>query len=408
MADNITRSALVRFKNQRAGRLIEQIGGAWSFAYDPDWTETIGCALPRERGVISGRGTELPAYFQHLTSEGWLRGQQALGAGVDDQDDFGLLLAYGADCIGAVSVHQAGPEAAINSEGITNPAADPVAAEARTAKRTISGVQRKLLVTRDGSGFRPAHDTDPAYYIAKLHEDRLPNVVQNEDRTLALVRELLGHPEVVEAERAFLVDHVDRNAALVVKRFDRTSLGDKLRLEDFCQILDRPRGRDHHGKYRGSIEEVGRAIEEHSGRPRLDLVKLFERTVVNVLVGNTDAHLKNFSLLETSTGLRLSPIYDVVNTAIYAADGYSTNFALAIAGEDHRWSAIGRPLLEELGRTLTLEKRTVAASLRRLKTPAGKALARLRVEAEGEIEPGFRARYTDIVQAAYLRIFEND
>jgi serine/threonine-protein kinase HipA len=97
--------------------------------------------------------------------------------------------------------------------------------------------------------------------------------------------------------------------ALIVTRFDRTPEGGKLRLEGFAQILDKPRGRDFSGKYDAAYEDVAAVIKQHSVRPEIDLARFFRRLIVFVLVGNCDAHLKNFSLLETDAGLRLSPAY---------------------------------------------------------------------------------------------------
>ena len=73
--------------------------------------------------------------------------------------------------------------------------------------------------------------------------------------------------------------------------------------------------------YDASYEEVAAVIKQHSVRPEIDVARFFRRLIVFVLVGNCDAHLKNLSLLETEDGLRLSPAYDIVNTALYAISG---------------------------------------------------------------------------------------
>src|SRR6185312_1154681 len=101
----------------------------------------------------------------------------------------------------------------------------------------------------------------------------------------------------------------------------------KLRLEDCAQILCKPRGLDYAGKYDAAYEDVADIIKRYSERPEIDLARFFRRLVAFVLIGNCDAHLKNFSLLETAAGLRLSPIYDVLNTAIY--DGFDQTLALS-------------------------------------------------------------------------------
>ena len=84
----------------------------------------------------------------------------------------------------------------------------------------------------------------------------------------------------------------DRSRAYVVKRFDRMPSGEKLRCEDFAQIL----GQD---KYRGSVEQVSKRLKGISEFPGLDAQFLFERVVLSFLLGNGDSHLKNYSILET-------------------------------------------------------------------------------------------------------------
>jgi serine/threonine-protein kinase HipA len=91
------------------------------------------------------------------------------------------------------------------------------------------------------------------------------------------------------------------------------------------------RGRDYAGKYDASYEDVAELIKSHSSRPLIDLGRIFRRLIVFALIGNCDAHLKNFSLLETPTGLRLSPAYDVVNTALH--DHYERSRYPSVGGK---------------------------------------------------------------------------
>ena len=130
-----------------------------------------------------------------------------------------------------------------------------------------------------------------------------------------------------------------------------------MRLEDFAQILNKPRGQDFAGKYDASYEDVAAAIKQHSVRPEIDVARFLRRLIVFVLVGNCDAHLKNFSLLETTDGLRLSPAYDIVNTALY--DGFDQNVALSINGKKPTLDQITRPILQNFGLSIGLSQRAV-------------------------------------------------
>lgn len=212
-----------------------------------------------------------------------------------------------------------------------------------------------MLAYRDATGFHPAVKLDDrATHIAKFNRDDLPSLVHNESSTLQLGREVLGSGEITKAERAQLRGF--DGIALLVERFDRHG-DERLRLEDFAQILSKPRGRNFSGKYQSSYEEAAGVIAKHSVRSRIDLARYFDLVVFNLVVGNADAHLKNFSLLERPEGLRLSPAYDLVNTIVYTQ--YDRSTALEIGGRKRAFDEIDRPLLENLGRDIGLPDRAV-------------------------------------------------
>ena len=390
------RHARIDFKDRRAGTLREIPEGGTVFEYDPQFPEDIAATLPRAHDSHAW-SVGLHPFFEHLGPEGWLRNRQARNAEIAVEDDFGILLAFGADCIGAVSVHA--PEESPVSAG--RGPLDELTAAAVAGKRTLSGVQPKLLVTKSAAGFAPAGVNGPAPYIAKFPSDDLPNIVANETLALKAARLLLGRDQVVEAEPAAVVG-IPR-PALVVRRFDRTPDGDKLRLEDFAQILSKPRGRDYLGKYDAGFEDIGAAITRHSARPEIDILRYFQRIVAYALIGNCDCHLKNFSLLETVVGLRLSPAYDIVNTYIYGAQGYSTRFGLRIDNELRQFDQIDRDLLTGLGLELGLPRPAIARTF--------EGFAKRREQLLGLVPPperveenDFRDLFADTLRAAYFRI----
>lgn len=386
------RQAEVLFKDKRAGTLQETANGGSRFTYDREWRTQIACAFPvlqREHEWAQG----VHPFFQHLCPEGWLREKQARVAHIDEEDDFGLLLRYGDDCIGAVGVRRLGkaPD--------TDPA--PVIEVTANPGRTVSGIQRKLLVVKEGTGFAPAGPTGFAPFIAKFNSERerVQSLVRNENLSLRWSAELLGKDEVNEFALGTVA--VVGETALIVTRFDRTADGGKLRLEDFAQILGKPRGRDFNAKYDASYEDVAGVIKQYSIRPEIDLARFFRRLIVFVLVGNCDAHLKNFSLLETGDGLRLSPAYDIVNTAFY--DGFDQNIALSIDAKKPHLDQVTRALLEKFGKSIGLSPRAVEQVFTDLQTRVRRA-APLLVPPKGEPPDGFVHRYSEIVSRACLRI----
>ena len=386
------RSAEIWFKDKHAGILTETATGGTRFSYNPTWTEEIACCLPiiqREHEWQTG----LHPFFQHLGPEGWLREQQARTAHVVEEDDFGLLLRYGADCIGAVSVLPA--EKSLPTIEITEAISNP--------GRTISGVQKKLLVTKDKTTGElcPAPRAGPAPYIAKFNSVNIPDLVRNEALSLRWVAAVLGKEDVNEFKLSTIP--ALNEVALVLTRFDRGPKGEKLRLEDFAQILCKPKGQDYSGKYDAAYEDVSALILKHSARPGIDLAKFYKRLIAFVLIGNADAHLKNFSLLETSVGLRLSPVYDVVNTALYK--DHDQKLALSIEGKKIELDAINGALLQNFGREIGLTHKTIEQTFGDLKRQVRKA-ASIISPPEAESADGFVTRFEEIVRNACYRILE--
>lgn len=103
-----------------------------------------------------------------------------------------------------------------------------------------------------------------------------------------------------------LVRMADGELAYITRRIDRTSSGKKLPMEDFCQISNRLT----EYKYEGSYEQVAKLIKEYLSRPTFDLLSYWEVVLFSWLVGNSDMHLKNFSLYKPKKdrGYLLTPL----------------------------------------------------------------------------------------------------
>lgn len=389
-----SRTAEILFKDKLAGTLEEMAGGGTRFIYGSGWQTAIACCLPvarREHEWAQG----LHPFFQHLGPEGWLREQQARVAHIAEEDDLGLLLRYGADCIGAVGVRRRAGAAGQDLPPVTEITANP--------GRTVSGIQRKLLVVKEqeADSFSPAGPAGLAPYIAKFNSERLDTLVRNEHLSLRWSAAVLGKHEV----NAFTLGTVAvvNELALIVTRFDRTRDGAKLRLEDCAQILCKPRGPGFGGKYDAAYEDVAEVIKAHSARPQIDLGRFFRRLVLFVLIGNCDAHLKNFSLLETPSGLRLSPAYDIVNTAVY--EGFDQTLGLSLNGAEVHLDQVTRPVLEAFALAIGLPERAIRQVFRDLRNRVRRA-ERILQPPDGEPADGFVHRYAEIVSRACLRILE--
>ena len=216
-------------------------------------------------------------------------------------------------------------------------------AQEMAGRMSISGVQPKLSMSRQGSRLVPV--TDGGQFILKPQTERFPLLPQNENLCMNIA-ERMG----INVPTHGLFDLRDASPAYIVRRFDRTPDGQKKRCEDFLQIL----GEDD--KYAGSVERIGKRIWELSSVPGLDAQLFFERVLLNFLLGNGDAHLKNFSLLETGDGgLRLSPAYDIVCSK--AVIPKETDFAITLNGKSDK---IKRRDFEKFSETLKIPPKVVA------------------------------------------------
>ena len=314
----------VYFKDRLAGTISQEAGERCSFIYDAEFlhgrAEAISTTLPlrSEAYVYQGR---LHPFFDNLLAEGRQAAIQARWLGVPVEDRFARLLAFGEDCIGAVSVRDPKPRAATGE--LPEDAAELAALNSRAS---ISGVQSKLLVVETDDGFRPATAGELSTHIAKLASGNQPQIVPLEFLTTEAARVLLPDDAIVPVQIAPIPGIVDE--ALMVRRFDRPvehgAIG-KRHFEEFNQILNQ-RSED---KYEGSYGDMARVLRENPRCVLLDVDRLFRRILVSILLGNNDAHMKNFALLYDQDQLRLSPFYDLLAAALYA-DYSQTGMALKL------------------------------------------------------------------------------
>ena len=191
---------------------------------------------------------------------------------------------------------------------------------------SISGVQEKVSLILDKNKLRLTEAGEQGTYILKPVPRDLKNVGQvpaNEHLTMQIARQVYG---INTAENA-LIFFKNGEAAYITKRFDVKEDGTKWGKEDFASLAGRTSenaGPDF--KYNYSYEELAELLIRYVPAYRVEIEKLFKFVVFNYLFSNGDAHLKNFSVLETQSGdYALSPAYDLVNTRIHVDD---SDFAL--------------------------------------------------------------------------------
>jgi len=191
---------------------------------------------------------------------------------------------------------------------------------------SISGVQEKLSFLLDKNTLRLTNEGEQGTYILKPIPRDLKKVDQvpaNEHLTMQIAKQVY---RLNTAENA-MIFFKNGTPAYITKRFDVKEEGGRWGKEDFATLAGKTK--DNAGanfKYDYSYEEIGMLIQKYVPAWRVEIEKFFSLVVFNFLFSNGDAHLKNFSLLESSKGdYLLSPAYDLINTKIHVDD---SDFAL--------------------------------------------------------------------------------
>lgn len=179
------------------------------------------------------------------------------------------------------------------------------------AQTTLTGVQAKLsLDVNHGQKNEPDRFTIVGLwgrFILKPQTDVYRSLPELEDLTM----------HMAEAAKIAVVPHGlirfdDGELCYITRRIDRQPDGSKTAMEDMCQLSERLT----EYKYKGSYEQIAKLIKKYSAVPQLDLVNFWEVVVFSWITGNSDMHLKNFSLYKTPLGFCLTPAYDLLSTLI--------------------------------------------------------------------------------------------
>lgn len=368
----------VRCFGERAGVLADERGGL-RFAYDPAW---VAAGRPPLSHSLPLDGDPAPpvvhAYFGGLLPEGEPRRLLARRLGVSERNDFALLGALGGDCAGAITLAPPGSpsggeepidwldDARLAELIATLPDQPMLADEDGEIRLSLAGAQDKLPVVVETSSGRIGLTSGrtPSTHILKMPIARFPGTVVNEAFCLAFGYRL-GVP-TVEAWPRRAGDH----AYLLVGRYDRLHRADgveRLHQEDFCQALGVPSERKYEVEGGPSLADCFALVRRATSVPAKHTLMLLDAVGLNFLVGNHDAHGKNFSLRRSRERTELAPFYDILSTVAYS--GLARKAAMGIGGE-RRPDYVGRRHLDRLCATAGLGG---AAARRRLLAMAREA-----------------------------------
>ena len=267
--------------------------------------------------------TRLPVFFANLLPEETMREYLAARAGVEPEREFFLMAILGRDLPGALQIRPAGD--AIPLDENVDVSADAVeAADSEPMLRfSLAGVQLKFSAVKEATGGLtiPA-DGVGGSWIVKLPSTKFQDVPENEFAMMELARRVgISVPETALIpinEISGLpagINAIGKNA-YVVKRFDRAANGERVHIEDFAQVF----GVYPERKYdRASYRNIAEVIWTEMGE--VGIVEFLRRLVFNILIGNADMHLKNWSLIYPDRRrAALAPAYDFVSTIAYLPD----------------------------------------------------------------------------------------
>lgn len=357
----------VYFHGQLAGRLYSD-NATLSFNYDTKYLDNqdaskLSASLPLGSTVFDHHVTS--AFFSALLPEEGVRARLAKCLGISERNTFALLKKIGGECAGAVSVYPQGVSPEADDEPtyrvFENDEADnvltsldtrPFLAGEEDIRISGAGAQDKLIIAFvDGKVAVPTGNT-PSTHIIKPPIKGLEETVHNEFFCMKLADAVgLKVPKVeifwLKEKPYYLVERYDRKQ-------DESGIIKRLHQEDFCQAMRISPEIKYQSEGGPTLEQCFALLDERiasgymSGRNRLSL---FHGVVFNFLIGNGDAHGKNFSILyEERETESLSPFYDLMCTVVYS-NGYKAKMAMKLGGK-YKFKDVAARHWEKLGSAL--------------------------------------------------------
>jgi serine/threonine-protein kinase HipA len=320
--------------NQRlVGQLTQDRHGEFGFVYSPIWlaheaNSSISASLPKRIEPFTRR--ECRPFFGGLLPEQSQREIAAQALGVSAANDYALLDKLGGDVAGALQLlpqgQQPRPTPRVFRPQLLDEAAllgvlnalptRPLLAGASGLRLSLAGAQSKVPIVLVGKAVALPDVDQPTTHILKPPIERFSATTENEAFVMRLASAIglevaAVEPRIVR-ERKFLL----------IKRYDRKSskrLVQRIHQEDLCQALGVAPEKKYASEGGPTFADCFALVRRLSERPALDVLKLLDAAIFNLIVGNADAHAKNFSILYTDEGARLAPLYDLLATVAYKA-----------------------------------------------------------------------------------------
>ena len=337
------RALNVWWDTRLVGTLTQNKHGELGFAYAPDWLSDessmpLSAALPKRAEPFTRR--QCRPFFGGLLPEEGQRDAAALALGVSRANDFALLDRLGGDVAGALQLLPPGEQPAAHSVAPQTNALDeaglirvldalpvrPLLAGEGALRLSLAGAQSKVPVVLVNGAVSLPVPGQPTTHILKPPIARFPATTENEAFVMRLASAIGLDVAPVEARV------VGGRPFLLVERYDRMIGVDgqarRIHQEDFCQALGLPPETKYASEGGPTFKDCFELLRRIAARPAIEVLQLVDAVIFNVIVGNADAHGKNFSILYGDEGAQLAPLYDVLSTVAWP--DLSPKFAMKI------------------------------------------------------------------------------
>lgn len=382
----------VYLQNKLVGELEQDDSGALFFSYHESWLQSenprpLSASLPL--GLERFKRNDCRPFFAGLLPEEESRRLVAKAFGVSERNDFALLGKIGGECAGAVSLIPRGESPRISNdqyEAISLEELEtkfeclprrPLLAGEKGMRLSLAGAQGKLAVMIREEVIYLTVDGSPSTHILKPASPHYPDLVRNEFFCMKLAKQAGLEVADVDMRKAGEIEF------LQVMRYDRFEKGEghieRIHQEDVCQAMGIVPELKYQQEGGPNLKQCFALVREISSTPGPDLLRLFDAIIMNYLIGNNDAHGKNFSFLYGNEGTRLAPLYDLVCTQAYP--DLADEMAMKIGGErkpSRLSSKNWEKLFQDAGLTKTAASKRVKAMIERVE----KALLKTEIQSE--------------------------
>ena len=328
----MTRALDIWWDGQLVGQLTQNQHGELGFVYSADWLKResalpLSASLPKRAEPYSRR--ECRPFFGGLLPEEGQRDAAAKALGVSPRNDFALLDRLGGDVAGALQFLPPGEKPTVPSsiqravplddEGLIRVLdalpVRPLLAGEEGLRLSLAGAQSKVpVILVDGVVALPA-PAQPTTHILKPPISRFAATTENEAFVMRLAATI--GLDVASVEPRVVRDRT----FLLIQRYDRIIGTDgsvhRVHQEDFCQALGVPPEMKYASEGGPTFKDCFTLLRRVAARPAIDVLKLLDAVVFNLIAGNADAHGKNFSILYDTPGARFAPLYDLLATVAY-------------------------------------------------------------------------------------------